>query len=138
MPLPELTKKITLDKVGAPEFWVEFRRIPAMTYQELMDFNAFGRATIPDEERVMKRFSMLILGWNIPDRETGDVLPLPSEEKETVLKLPAIFSDHIATAIFADSEEGGISHLPLASESETSSQSSSSPQVEEVVPPKDE
>lgn len=131
MPLPEVTKRITLDAVGAPEMWVEFKRVPGMKYRELIEFNNIGKSKIPEEEQVTKRFAMLIVGWNIPD-ETGEVLPLPSEKPDIALEVPVIFTDYIANEIFRDSEEGGLMSLPLPTESETNSRSSLSP-LQEIV-----
>ena len=113
MPLPETTKTITLEPVGAPEFWFKFKRVPGMKYMELMEFNNIGSSEeMSEDEKLVKRFSMLILDWNIPNEE-GDVRPIPNVDPQSVMELPVLFSEFIARSIFADSEEGGVPGLPL-------------------------
>ena len=69
MPLPELTKTITLEKVGAPEFEVTFTRIPGMKYGEMLEIFKTEDKLSP-RERVKTRFKQLIVGWTEMERSS--------------------------------------------------------------------
>ena len=45
MPLPSKTKRLTLESVGAPELFIEFRRTAGMMYGEFLDI--FGEEELP-------------------------------------------------------------------------------------------
>jgi len=118
MPLPETTKRVTLEEVGAPEFYIEFKRIPALLHDEmkavfpanrkaLQDIETDEQATEFVDELTNRQFSALIVAWNIPDRETEKVLPIPSKDETSIGRLPSLYMEFISGQILIDQNQGG-------------------------------
>jgi hypothetical protein len=121
MPLPERTKRITLEDIGSPELFVVFKRTSGMPYGDFLD--VFGddvegedsdAKQLTGREIVEKRFAGLIVDWNIPHDHTVCgasctdpelALVLPSQEPSVVFSVPRLFADFISDAMLKDSIE---------------------------------
>ena len=89
MPLPKSKAKITLEEIGAPEYWVEFHLLQGMKFKDVKSL--FGNEVDEDksdEEYVEDMMSKLVIDWNLPEEDGGPVLPLPSKDIQSVGKLP--------------------------------------------------
>jgi hypothetical protein len=125
MPLPSKTKRLTLESVGAPELFIEFRRTAGMMYGEFLDI--FGEEELPrsdgsdgsedkpvktEREITQERFAGLVIDWNIPHDHTvctksicddpSRVLVLPEIEPSVVFEIPKQFSDYISREMMLD------------------------------------
>ena len=106
MPLPKAKDRITLDEVGAPEFFVEWRLLGGIPYREVREiFDGISQEDGEDLEAVQNMFARLIINWNIPEEDGGNPLPLPSHDDDSVGKLPAMFVNYIASKM---SETSGL------------------------------
>ena len=111
MPLPKSKERITLEEVNAPEFFVEWKILGGLPYREVQAL--FANDDENDMEAVANMFSRLIINWNIPEVEGGEILPLPSQDKSSVGKLPALVVNFMSMKIAesANLERGDESDL---------------------------
>jgi hypothetical protein len=115
MPLPDLEKTITLEQVGAPEFSVRFRRIPAIPYEESVALQKKA-SQVRDTSTATVWLKALVLEWSIED-SGGRVHPLPSEDETVVGQMPSIFVEHIVAELFADATATGAFQVNLVNAS---------------------
>ena len=121
MPLPELTKTIDLGPVGAPEFTVTFKRMAGIPYEEMQRIFGNQKTQLSPEKLVEKRFSQLIIEWNIMDYN-GKPYPLPKDKPKVTGTLPSAFVDFIGNALLEDAA-GSVKEeeaVPLVEKSEVS------------------
>ena len=85
MPLPKSKIRITLDELNAPEFWVDIRLLQGMKYADVRNIFGEDRDENKDDsayvEQMMER---MIIEWNIPEEEGGPVMPVPSQDIQSV------------------------------------------------------
>lgn len=122
MPLPKVKEKITLEEVGAPELFVEWRILGGVSYREVREIFGDNEDENADGfEAVENMFSRLITNWNIPEVDGGTPLPLPRDNKSVIGDLPAVFVNYIANRISASSGFTGATGEEQDLESETAS-----------------
>jgi len=103
MPLPKSKIRITLDELDAPEFWVDIRLLQGMKYADVR--NIFGEDRDEDKddsayvEQMMER---MIIEWNIPEEEGGPAMPVPSQDIQSVGKLPNTYVNYIIGRMSSD------------------------------------
>tara|TARA_Y100000034_G_C6855849_1_gene388920 strand:+ start:161 stop:493 length:333 start_codon:yes stop_codon:yes gene_type:complete len=109
---------MTMEKVGSPEFWVEFKRVSALAYDENLKIFPPGEneGSVNLIEVTKREFSGLIVAWNIPD-EGGEILPIPSVDPKKAFTVPTIYVECLAEEILKDSLEA--KKGPLVKETET-------------------
>ncbi len=103
MPLPKSKIRIRLDELDAPEFWVDIRLLQGMKYADVR--NIFGEDRDEDKddsayvEQMMER---MIIEWNIPEEEGGPAMPVPSQDIQSVGKLPNTYVNYIIGRMSSD------------------------------------
>lgn len=107
MPLPKSKNRITLEEVGAPEYWVEFHLLAGMKFKDVKTL--FGNN--PDEDKTDEQYiedmmEKLVIKWNLPEEDGGPVLPLPSKDISSVGKLPNSIVTYLVT------EMAGVGEVP--------------------------
>ena len=98
MPLPKSKDKSTFEELDAPEYWVEYKIMGGLRFEEAK------RLSVPEEDQsdqdyVETMFTELITGWNIPEVDGGDPMPIPSVDKSSVGNLPNSFVTFIISKI---------------------------------------
>lgn len=103
MPLPKSKIRITLDELNAPEFWVDIRLLQGMKYADVRNIFGEDRDESKDDsayvEQMMER---MIIEWNIPEEEGGPVMPVPSQDIQSVGKLPNTYVNYIIGKMSSD------------------------------------
>ena len=100
MPFPSAKQKINFDDLDAPEYWCEFKTMSGMKYAEAKDlFGGDDAETDDNYGYVESLLSKMILGWNIPEVEGGEVLPIPAGDPSVVNKIPNVFIQKIVEVI---------------------------------------
>ena len=103
MPLPKSKIRITLDELNAPEFWVDIRLLQGMKYADVRNIFGEDRDENKDDsayvEQMMER---MIIEWNIPEEEGGPVMPVPSQDIQSVGKLPNTYVNYIIGKMSSD------------------------------------
>lgn len=113
-------KKVTLEPVGFPDLWVEFKPLGAMNYKQAKDFQKkLGAVKAKMDEAVDSEsdgvdaleqgetatgilFAEAIVNWNIPpsDSNIGDPpLKLPKEDLAVIAEIPLDVLNWIAEQI---------------------------------------
>ena len=103
MPLPKSKIRITLDELDAPEFWVDIRLLQGMKYADVR--NIFGEdrdEDIDDSAYVEQMMERKIIEWNIPEEEGGPAMPVPSQDIQSVGKLPNTYVNYIIGRMSSD------------------------------------
>ena len=103
MPLPKSKIRITLDELDAPEFWVDIRLLQGMKYADVRNILGEDRDEDKDDsayvEQMMER---MIIEWNIPEEEGGPAMPVPSQDIQSVGKLPNTYVNYIIGRMSSD------------------------------------
>ena len=69
-----------------------------MKYAEVKDL--FGNTEeIPDSDYVETLLGKVIMAWNLPEVEGGEVLPIPATDVQSIHKLPNIIITHLVEQI---------------------------------------
>lgn len=82
------TKKVDLEKFGAPELYVAFQDVSSLPYGDaraLQKRISSLDAENPDEgqaTQVLSEIIGLILEWNITDPQTGEAIPKPTKPED--------------------------------------------------------
>ena len=96
MPLPKSKYRITLEEIGASEYWVEYHSMSGMKYKDVQRlFGTEVEEDKPSNEYVAEMLSKLVIAWNIPEEDGGEPLPIPAIDEESVGKLPNIVITHL-------------------------------------------
>lgn len=106
------TVKVTLEAHGEPDLWFEIEHPEAMSWKARRRFAAVAQADQGDPGAVAVAFASLVLRWNLPDPETGEVLALPPSA-DTLDRIPA----HVVEGMMV--EVAGLSTVPKASGSDS-------------------
>tara|TARA_Y100000593_G_scaffold15349_2_gene29793 strand:+ start:3019 stop:3369 length:351 start_codon:yes stop_codon:yes gene_type:complete len=96
MPLPKSKYRITLEEIGASEYWVEYHSMSGMKYKDVQKL--FGDEvddSKPSVEYVIDMLEKLVIAWNIPEEDGGEPLPIPAVDRESVGKLHNIVVTHL-------------------------------------------
>ena len=109
MPLPKSRERTDLAEVGAEEFYVEWRTMGGLPYKDMREM--YGEGESDDEDSVKSMFQKLIIDWNIPEVDGGEPLPIPSENPDSVDKLPTSFVNFIASKMAESSGLGTVDDL---------------------------
>ena len=89
MPLPKSSKRITLEEVGAPEYWVEFHLISGLRFKDVKAlFGSDYDDSKTDQEHIEDLLVKLVKAWNLPEEDGGPVMPIPSQDITSIGKLP--------------------------------------------------
>jgi hypothetical protein len=99
MPFPSAKQKINFDELDAPEYWCEFKTMAGMKYAEAKELFGGDDDTNDNYGYVESLLSKMILGWNIPEVEGGEVLPIPAVDPTVVNKIPNVFIQKIVEVI---------------------------------------
>ena len=118
MPLPEQTRTIDLEPVGAPEWSVTFKRFEGLPYAEMLEiFGTKANEGLDDLEMMKRKFSAMIVSWNICDYDDSP-FPQPSDDPNVAGRIPSSFAEYMGGQILEDANKG----LGLARGSVTNSQ----------------
>jgi hypothetical protein len=71
-----LRKRISLEKFGLPEMWVEIA--PLVAYPQRI----ITRMTNENPDDAMPMYKLCITNWNLTDMETDEPLPLPKDNTD--------------------------------------------------------
>jgi len=107
MPYPKSKDKITLEAVGCPEYWVEFHLLSGMKFNDVKKF--FGDSLEDDKtdtEYINEMLEKMVIDWNLPEEDGGEVLPIPSVDKSSVGKLPNVIVTHLISIMSGTDVEG--------------------------------
>ncbi len=88
MPLPPSEKRISLEPIGAPEYWADILLLSGIRYKDVR--RLFGDDVDPNRDQseyVMDMMVNLITDWNIPENDGEEPMPIPSTDKTSVDKL---------------------------------------------------
>ena len=99
MPFPSARKKITFDDIDCPEYWCEFKTMTGMKYKEVRELFGNSPDDSPDSDYVEALLSKVILGWNLPEEDGGEVLPIPSQDETSAERLPNIVVNFLVEQI---------------------------------------
>jgi len=85
--------RYTFEEFGCPEFWVEMRGLESFSHGQSLELaeklrNASDEDTVEESHKLL---AMLIKDWNLTDPETGEPLPIPKEDRSSLLKIPHEF-----------------------------------------------
>lgn len=104
------TVRVSLEGHGEPDLWFEVEHPEAMSWKARRRFAAVAQADQGDPGAVAVAFAGLVLAWNVPDPETGEVIGLPPSA-EVLDRIPA----HVVEGMMV--EVAGLSTVPKASAS---------------------
>ena len=91
MPYPKSKERITLDDIDAPEYWVEYHLIAGMKFKDVKRlFEDKVDEDKSDQEYIEDMMNHMVIDWNLPEEEGGPILPLPSQDIQSVGKLPNV------------------------------------------------
>ena len=102
MPLPRSKRRITMEAVGSPEYWVEFRVITGMKFDDVKRLFGAAKEDAPPDEYIYDLFKNLVIDWNLPEEEGGEVMPLPREQSSSVGKLPNSYVSYLVQEMSED------------------------------------
>ena len=112
MPLPKSSKRENLKSIGAEELWVEVRLMSGMPYKLVRELLGDGIDENVDEYEKMKSLvEALIVDWNIPAEDGGEVLPLPSVNRNVLDDLPLAVVNFISGLVSEDTSITTASNL---------------------------
>jgi len=83
--------RIELDEFGLKGKWVEALPVQALPYATIRSLPDNPE----DDSSFLDLLKQTIIDWNLEDPETGEKLPIPKEDENSILKLPAILVNHI-------------------------------------------
>ena len=106
------TVKVTLEAHGEPDLWFEIEHPEAMSWKARRRFAAVAQADQGDPGAVAVAFASLVLRWNLPDPDTGEVIALPPTA-DMLDRIPA----HVVEGMMV--EVAGLSTVPKASGSDS-------------------
>ena len=115
MPFPSARKKITFDDIDCPEYWWEFKTMTGMKYKEVRELFGNSPDDSPDSDYVEALLSKVILGWNLPEEDGGEVLPIPSTDPESIQRLPNVVITHLVEQISGSSNNENNADLAMTS-----------------------
>jgi len=91
-------KRYTFEDLGCPDFWVELRPLLTFPYGEIKDLIAAAACPLASEEDTEAAIEVAekllvncIVDWNLPDPETGAILPLPKQDMSVLKRSPGEF-----------------------------------------------
>lgn len=105
--------RVTLDAVGYPDLFVEFKKMDSLTYKQTKDLQAKVGTTVKEGEDVddesgmdsMKvLFTELVTNWNLPSEDGTNTLPLPSVAPEILDELPLEILSFVASSLSGDQQ----------------------------------
>ena len=115
MPFPASKMKITFDEIDCPEYWCEFKTMSGMKYKEIRELFGTTSQDDPNEDYILALLKKMILSWNLPAEDGGDVLPIPAQDDDSINKLPNIVIQHLVEKISGTDKAGNEEDLVIAS-----------------------
>lgn len=108
----QLAEPHDFSEFGCPDFKVDLRRIDSFPYGEVKSYTAQAAELGVDEKTTLADVAVIndavlvkcVTRWNIPHPETGEVLPLPSEDPTSLDVLPSEFVAQLHIWLQEDSQ----------------------------------
>lgn len=83
------SKRVTLEKFGFPDFWIEVDSPLSELYGNVRKMEAAIDSGDDDEDVNLSSFAKYILDWNLTDPETDEPLKVPDEKNfASIERLP--------------------------------------------------